>query len=243
MAREAYTDTGGPEGRFPATRWSLVAGAADPESPGYRASIDSLASTYWRPVYAHFRRKWNRSNEEAKDLTQDFFTSLLEKGVLARLSSERGRFRSYVMAALDNFARLEHRRESAEKRGGGAVHVSLEDLEGFEPSATGSPEADFSRDWARSILAEALDEMEAEYREDGKETAFRLFLARDVEASPEDDTSYEALARRFGVSLSDVTNFLFRARKRLREGILARVRDTVASEADTGAEMQELFGS
>ena len=242
MARDGFTDIGrGEEGGFPATRWSVIRDAGDRESTTCRASLESLAGQYWRPVYAHFRRKWGRTNEEAKDLTQEFFARLCEKDFLERLSPERGRFRSYVMSALDNFVRMEHRREGAAKRGGG-LRIALEDLDGFEPASTGSPEDDFQREWARTILAEALDEVEAEYRATGKEVAFRIFLARDVEPAPGEDTSYQALAARFGVSANDVTNWLFRVRKRLREALLARVRETVSTEGDVELEMRDLLG-
>lgn len=238
---DSSTEIGGRGGVFPKTRWSVIKDATDPESPTFRDSVEHLASTYWRPVYAHFRRKWGKSNEEAKDLTQDFFSALHEKNVLERLSPGHGRFRSYVMAALDNFVRLQHRHESRLKRGGGAARFSLDIGEGFDPPSNGTPEEDFLRDWARSVLDEALREMEHEYRENGSEKAYKLFLLRDVNPPRDEDLSYEGLSKRFGLAVTDVTNYLFRARKYLRDKVLGKVRDTVTTQEEAESEMRELF--
>lgn len=233
------TGTGGKA--FPTTRWTVIRGASDPASPTYRQSLEHLASTYWRPVYAYFRRKWGRSSEESKDLTQDFFTAMCEKDFLTRLTPDQGRFRSYIMAALDNFARLDHRARSRQKRGGGLAIVPLEEMAGFEPPSGSSPDDIFLREWARSILSEALEEMEREYRNQGQESHFKLFIERDIDPPPE-PASYETLAQRFSLSVSDVTNLLYRARKKLRELVLIKVRDTVTTEDEAETEMRDLFG-
>jgi RNA polymerase sigma-70 factor (ECF subfamily) len=226
---------------FPTTRWTVIRQAADPSASDCREALEALAATYWRPVYAHFRRKWGRSAEEAGDLTQDFFAALCEKEFLGRLSPDHGRFRSYVMAALDNFARLGHRARSRRKRGGGAVRVPIQDIEPFEPARDEPPERAFLKEWARSVLSEALEEMEREYRAGGLAAAFELFAFRDVRPPEGADLRYEALGPRFGMSVTDVTNALYRARKKLRELVLRRVRDTVTSDEEAESEMRELF--
>lgn len=238
---DGSTEMGGGPRPFPQTRWSVIREASDPESPQYRASLEELANLYWRPVYAHFRRKWGKANEEAKDLTQEFFAVLCEKDFLLDLNPEQGRFRSYVMVSLDNFVRLRHRKDTRQKRGGNAKHFSLEVGEGFEPTSSGSPDEDFLRDWARSILDQALLELEKEYQAEGQKKVYDLFLLRDVDPPEGEDLSYEALAKKFGIGVTDVTNYLFRARKRLREKVLSKVRDTVTNEQDLEAEMRELF--
>ena len=237
----ASTEMGGAESAFPKTRWSVVLDAGDEESPEGRRSLDDLARLYWRPVYAYFRRKWRRSNEEAKDLTQEFFAAMADRNYLGGLRPENGRFRSYVMAALDNFARGEHRRSRAAKRGGGVPHLSFEIGAGFEPSPGRSPEEAFLRDWAESVLDDALREMEEEYAARGKGDEFALFVAKDVEAPPGEDASYEALGARFGFKVTQVTHALYFARKRLRELVLKRVRDSVTSASEAEAEMMRLF--
>ncbi len=219
---------------FPATRWTLLRAAAD--ATASRAPLDALAAAYWLPVYAHFRGKWRRSPEDAQDLTQEFFATLLDGDVLRRLAPEHGRFRSYVMAALDNFARNDHARASREKRGGDRLRVALDP--GDEPSYDGDPEQIFLREWGRAVLSASLEELNTSC----VPKAFELFLARDVDPPAGADTSYEALAARFGIAESDVTNFLYRTRKKFREIVLNRVRDTVTSEAEAEDEMMRIFG-
>jgi len=237
------TTKDGSRAEFPTTRWTTVLAAGDPAAATYRASLEELARLYWRPIYAYFRRKWNKPHDEARDLSQDFFAALCEKDFLSRLSPERGRFRSYVMAALDNFARLEHRARTALKRGGGATVASLDRVEEFHPSADRSPEETFLREWGRSVLDQAIGALERECREAGQEHAWRIFAARDLDAPPEGRPSYEELARRHRVGVTDVTNLLFRTRKRLRELVLMRVRDTVTDDKEAEAEVRELFGN
>lgn len=236
------TEIGGPGRSFPTTHWSLVLDARDPGSPSRRSSLEELARLYWRPVYAHFRGKWGKPNEEAKDLTQEFFLALLDGDFLGHLSPQRGRFRAYVRAALDNFARLRHRFEGRLKRGGGALPLSLDAEPGFEPPPDVAPDEVFDREWALSILRDALAEMEGEYRATGREKAFEIFHLHDIEPPPEGDLSYETLAQRFGVSVNDVTHILYRSRQKLRDLAFRRVRETVGDPGDAEAEMNELFG-
>ncbi len=238
---DPQTDMGGSGRVFPNTRWTILKNAQDPESPTYRRSIEEFAEIYWRPVYAYFRRKWSRSNEEAKDLTQSFFLALCERNFLSRMTPDQGRFRHYVTAALDNFARLQHRHDTALKRGGGAIHFSLEIEDGCDVSSTDSPEQVFQREWAGTVLDHALDQMEREYQERDKRSEFALFLRREVERPDGEDLSYETLARQFKVQVGDVKNILYRARQRLKEIVLQIVRDSVTTPAEADAEMKELF--
>ncbi len=240
---ERSTRIGGGESRFPSTCWTAIRDAADPASTGYRESLERLAAAYWRPVYVHFRRRWAKSNEDAKDLTQEFFAALQEKGFLAKIEPGLGRFRAYVKTALDNFARLDHRGRGRLKRGGGRKVIPLDDLREFEPSTSVPPEQAFDREWARSVLDGALHEMEGIYRAAGMEKAYRMFLLKHIEAPDDEDLSYEALAKRFGLKATDVTNRLHRARRKLQTLIFRRVRETVGSDEEADAEIAELFAA
>jgi len=217
---------------FPGTRWSVIESAGDAS----RGALEELARLYWRPVYAYVRRKWGRSHEDAKDLVQDFFAGLSEKRYLDTLRPENGRFRSYVMAVVDNLARGEHRRSTTLKRGGGAPLLPLEDV---EPAPGRTPEEAFLRDWAEAVLHDALEELKEAYRREGRDAELRVFLARDVEG---EEPSYAALAEASGLPVSQVTHALYFARTRLRELVLGRVRETVGSARDAELEMRRLFG-
>jgi RNA polymerase sigma-70 factor (ECF subfamily) len=239
---DPYTKIGGEGNSFPSTCWSVIREAKDPDAEGYRASIDQLATLYWRPVYAYFRCKWGRSNEEAKDLTQEFFLSLNEREILQRLSPEHGRFRGYVKTMLDNSARMDHRRATAQKRGGDAIHFSFDVGGGFDPPANEDPQRVFVREWTLSILEAAVGELKEDYRARGLEKVYEMFHIHEVDPPEEGPPEYEALAEQFGVSPTDVRNNLHRARKRLRDIVLNRIRDTVTSEEEAQEELNELFG-
>jgi len=228
---------------FPTTRWTLLRTAQDPSSPGYRAALNELASLYWRPISAYFQTRWSRKPEEAADLTQDFFQALCEKEFLKNLDPSRGRFRSYVRMALDNFARQEHRFSNARKRGGEAAYIPMDLAAAFQPARTSTPDEIFLREWARSVMMLAVDELELECSGAGKAAEYELFRARDLEGVSGNPPSYGDLGRRFGMSEIEVTNVLYRVRRRLRELVLLRVRDTVDSEAEAEAELRDLFGS
>lgn len=227
---------------FPKTSWYTIRDSSDRDSPTCHASWEKLSVAYWRPVYAYIRRKWGRSNEEAKDLTQDFFVSLIEKEFLEGLSPERGTFRSYVRASLDNFVRQRHRFDSRQKRGGEARVFSFDMGEGFDPPSNETPEQTFLREWARSVLEESMRELEREYRAAGKDSAFEIFRLYDVARPPDADLSYEGLARRFESTVPAVTRSLYTARQDFRNKVRGKVLDTVSAKEDLEAEMRELFG-
>ena len=113
--------------RFATTRWSLIAAAGQARSPDARRALAALCEAYWYPLYAFVRRR-GYSVEDAQDLTQAFFGELLEKDRLRAADRERGRFRSFLLASLENFLANQWRRASAAKRGGGQLPISL-DLE------------------------------------------------------------------------------------------------------------------
>jgi RNA polymerase sigma-70 factor (ECF subfamily) len=97
------TELGRGPGGFPSTRWSVVLSARDAQAPGRRDSLEALLRAYWRPVYLYIRQAWRRSNEDAKDATQEFLTRLVEGGVLEKYEREKGRFRAYLKGALRHF--------------------------------------------------------------------------------------------------------------------------------------------
>lgn len=241
-------DTTDPDGLlkagFPTTRWTLLRSAQDPSAPGYREALNELASLYWRPISAYFQTRWSRRPDEAADLTQDFFHALCEREFLRGLDPARGRFRAYVRAALDNFARQDHRFSNAQKRGGEAAYIPMELASAFQPARGLSPDEAFLREWARSVLTLAVDELELECADPARSREFEIFRARDLEgAAVEKAPTYDELGRRFGMSEFDVTNILYRLRRRLRELVLLRVRDTVDSDGEAEAELRDLFDS
>jgi RNA polymerase sigma-70 factor (ECF subfamily) len=232
--RDESTEIGGRGSGFATTRWSVVLAA---RGQNRRAGLDVLVRLYWKPVYTCIRRKWRRSNEDAKDLTQAFFADLLGRPTLERADAARGRFRTYLRACLDGFLAKAHEAETAAKRGGGAKARDFIVAESVADD--GTPEAAFEKDWKETVLREAVERMKAECAKEGREGWFAVFEAMHLRAKP---ASYAELAKKLGVPETTVTNHLSRARARYRAHVKAIVRDSVATEEDFRVEMKSVFG-
>ncbi|MGH7940497.1 MAG: RNA polymerase sigma factor [Limisphaerales bacterium] len=146
-------------GLFATTHWSVVQAAADGGTPQAQAALEALCRVYWPAIYAHVRRL-GTGPEEARDLTQGFFCRLLEKDWLEEADRERGKFRTFLPAALKHFTGNEWRRAQAQKRGGGRTLISLESLadeenQNWEPADAQTPEQLFDYRWALAVLEQA----------------------------------------------------------------------------------------
>src|ERR1044072_1366835 len=112
-------------GVFVTTQWSLVLQAGASESPQADDALAKLCQTYWYPLYAYVRRR-GHCPEDAQDLTQDFFARLLERNWIANADKSKGRFRSFLLGAMNHFLSDEWDKARAQKRGGGVMPLPLE---------------------------------------------------------------------------------------------------------------------
>jgi RNA polymerase sigma-70 factor (ECF subfamily) len=231
-------------GKFRTTHWSVVLEAGRDQSPQRTRSLEVLCQDYWYPLYAHIRRR-GHDHHEAQDLTQEFFARLLEKHWLDSVAPEKGRFRSFLLAAADHFLANEWRRGQAMKRGGGQQILSLEETrsgaERFarESACGGTPEHEFDRAWALAALDQALTRLRAEFNARGKSAQFedwKVFLAR--EATNEDCA---ASAQRLGMSAGAVTVAVHRLRERYGDLLREAVAHTVSDTAEVDDELRHLF--
>ncbi len=228
---------------FATTRWSLVrvAGAAD--DPAARDALAALCRTYWYPLYAYVRRRGCQP-AEAQDVTQAFFTQLLEHRTLAAAAQARGRFRSFLLKCLQNFLSGERRRQAAEKRGGGRVALPLdfetgEDRYRREPADTDTPERLFERRWALTLLEQALADLRREYQASGRERLFtelELHLQGDDAALP-----YTDVAGRLEMTEGAVKVAAHRLRRRYRELLREQIAQTVETAEDVDDELRDLL--
>ena len=234
-------------GFFPPTRASVVEAIRSGDAAERERALGTLVAAYWRPVYRHVRRKWGKGHEEAADLTQDFFADLLTRGLLARFDPGKARLRTYLRLCVDGLAANAAKAASRQKRGGGAAPLSLDfegardELERAAPAAGEDPEREFEKEWARSVLALALERLPAVLEGRGKGIAFALFALCELGAEAE-VPSYAELAARFGVSVSDVTNGLSLARRELRRTVLDLLRELTGSEQELRLEARALLG-
>lgn len=241
---EDDTAIGGPKRGFQSTLWTDVLSAKDPSAPGRREALQRLIETYWKPVYLFIRRKGN-DREIAKDLAQGFFAALLERNFLQYVQRDRGKFRTFLLTALEHFLADEHDRDQALKRGGGRQAVSI-DFASAE-AAMRSPAADppdhlFRRDWALRVLAQALETLRTSFAAKGRAAEFdalRLHLTEGTRGAP----SGAELARTLGVSEGEARKRVHRARADYREAILEVIRSYTETEADAQEELAELLGA
>lgn len=236
MSQDPVTQLGGPGGAFPQTLWTVILGAKDGGGP----QLEKLCAMYWKPVYWLVRLRWSRSNEDAKDLTQEFFATFLEKDFLKSVSPDRGRFRSFVRAALEHFMLNRHRDANRVKRGGGLQIVSLEEPLFQLPSKDEPLDAAFDRVWAQALMQEAIRDLREQYAASGRAQTFQMFEAYDL-ADPA--PGYADVAKRFDTTEDAVRGALRRVRADLRTLLRERVVHSLSRPSDLDGEMTHLFGS
>lgn len=226
---------------FPSTLWSeIIALQGNPNDR--RERLEKLILRYWRPVYWAVKSFSGVQPEEAPDLTQEFFVRILEGEILPGVDPERGSFRHYLRGALRNFLLKDFRRGNTQKRGGGRRLLSLDfDRAGSEPAAEGGdPVEVMDRVWARQLLNEALADLEAELKAEGRAADFEIFRSYDLAGGGE-SPSYADLAAKHGVQELDVWRVLRSCRQRLRGLVMNRIGPYVRDGGDLIREFQELF--
>ncbi len=242
------TSIGGNQSRFPRTRRSAIIDFNSDDPALRECASEALIAAYWKPVYKYIRVRWNRSNEDAKDLTQAFFARALEKEFFRDYDPEKARFRTYLRACLDAFLANENQAAGRVKRGGDTRIVSL-DFETAEgeirqhdvASGEPSPEEYFHREWVRNLFSLAVEDLKRQCDQNGKQTQYRIFERYDL-AEDGDKPAYERLAAEFGISAATVTNHLAAMRRALRERVLARIRETTATEREYRGEVRAVLG-
>jgi len=228
---------------FVTTHWSVVLSAREKGSPQSEAALETLCRTYWYPLYAYVRRQ-GYSPDDAQDLTQEFFARLLEKDYLRAVAREKGKFRTFMLMALKRFLANEWDKVKAQKRGGGLRLVSLEvdtaeARYGEESASTTTPDLEFEREWAFTLLDNVLERLRAEYEQQGTLrvfTALKRCLLGTRELQP-----YTELARELGMSEGAVKVAVHRLRQRYRERLKEEIANTLAVPADVKEEMRYLF--
>ena len=235
-----------PEGRndFTATHWTqIVLAAGQNGSAPAQEALEALCVRYWPAIYGFLRQK-NHSPEDAADLAQSFFGHLLSENALARADRSKGRFRNFLLGALQRFLIDESRRNTAQKRGHGRVVLALDFsaveeryLDEADPGL--SAEQLYDRRWAATVLETAFEELQAEFRAADQIARFdylKRFLSEEV-----GDGDYEAGAARLGITPKAVSSAVSRLRERYRELVQRNVLATVAGPEEIGPEFRELF--
>jgi RNA polymerase sigma factor (sigma-70 family) len=232
-------------GRFATTHWSVVQAAGRPSSPRYKEALGTLCRTYWFPLYAYLRRQGHNSNQ-AEEHTQAFFTQLLEKRGLRLADSKRGKFRSFLLAALKNFLADERDRARAEKRGGGRKILSLnfenaESQYSLQPAQQLPPEKLFERSWALTVLERTMVRLQDESDSPKKRKVFehlKVFLTAEKDSIP-----YRKVADKLKMTEGAVKVAVHRLRHQYRELLRDEIAQTVATEEQIDEEIRDLFAA
>ena len=226
--------------RFQTTRWSLVLAAAK-GGEGSAEALEWLCATYWYPLYGFIRRQGHGS-EEARDLTQSFFLSLLDRKSLRRIDPLEGRFRAFLLASIKNFLSHESDRKRALKRRSDdpAFRMDFEHAEArYLREGTGSltPEDLYASHWARTILDRALRRLGEEHETTGKGETFRRLSGHLTGEEP----PYDRLAADLGTTEGALRVAVHRLRLRLGDLLRAEVGQTVSNPGDIDGEIRNLL--
>ncbi len=227
---------------FATTHWSVVRSAGSAETSRVRQALAQLCQAYWYPLYAYVRRK-GHSSHDAEDLTQEFFARLLEQNAFASARQELGKFRSFLLAAMNHFLADEWDRARAQKRGGGKV-VSLdahaaESRLAHEPVESQTPERLFERAWAMTLLETVYGKLRAAYESSGRGELFRelrFCLTGERSGAP-----YQELGERLGLSEAAVKVAVHRLRERYRALLREEIAQTVSDPKEIESELRCLL--
>lgn len=246
MKADDYTRIGGSERRFPSTHWTVIQDAGPGDDAHSQRIIGDLLGDYWKPVYCYLRHR-GRSNEEAKDLTQGFFQEVvLGRELIQRADPARGRFRTLVLTALNNYLANVHRGATARKRIPKHKLVPLEQADAGdlpEVMRTITPDESFHYAWVSELLDRMLEEVEADCRAHGMDTHWNLFHDRVLRPTLEDKASppLAELCARYGITeATQASNMIFAVKRRLQGALQRYVRQSVACDEEISEEILEL---
>ncbi len=247
--KRTETLPGAPEGEasgrsyFTTTHWSVVLRAAQVGMPGVQEALETLCRLYWYPLYAYVRRR-GYGPEEAQDLTQGFFAQILQRNDVAQADRNKGRFRSFLLGAMNHFLAYEWRKAHAAKRGGGRTFIALDDPaveERYrrESSSDVTPERAYERRWAVTLFDRALTRLQTEWNSAGKGAQFdalKRFLSDEA-----GEGEYAEVAKGLQMTPGAVAVAVHRLRQSYRETVRDEVAQTVSGPEELEDELRHLL--
>jgi len=228
---------------FATTHWSVVLAAGDPDSPQAAEALEQLCRVYWYPLYVFVRRR-GCPPEDAQDLTQEFFARFLRKEYFRLADPARGRFRTFLVHALEHFLVNEWKRARRVRRGGGMAPLSLEiagveERYARESGTMMTPEQAYEKHWATTLLDGVLGSLQQEYAEANQERIFQVLA--DLLWGKDRSVSFAAVGARLGVTEGAARVALHRLRRRYRERLRAAVAQTVGDPNEVEEELRYLI--
>jgi hypothetical protein len=246
MSRDDYTDMGGTEEAFLTTQWTIVEGIVSADESHSRVLIESLLDHYWKPVYCYLRRT-GLTNEEAKDLTQGFFHEVvLERHLVEKADPEKGRFRSFLLMALNRYLSNVRKHDERQRRTpkGKLVPIHMVELpELSQIAAQANPDDCFNYAWVSSLLERVLDEVESNCHREGKTVHWHLFYDRVLAPIMDrtDALSLKEACNRYGIEdETKASNMIVTVKRRFQKLLREYLRKSVMSDELLADELEEI---
>jgi len=246
MKRGDYTDMGGTGASFLTTHWSLLEAVGSDQDTEDKALIGLLLERYWKPVYCYLRRQ-GHGNEDAKDLTQDFFHDIvLGHNLIETADKFKGRFRTYLLVSLDRYLIKVRQKQQAQKR------IPQEKLVPFNvvnydqlPSVVNelSPSESFNYAWVSTLLEQVLEKVENQCHRDGLSTHWYLFNERILEPiiTAQNPPSLDKLCCKHQIeNTTKASNMIITIKRRFAAVLQKHLRDLVVSDGQVSEEFEEI---
>ncbi|MHC4072079.1 MAG: RNA polymerase sigma factor [Planctomycetota bacterium] len=247
MKHDDMTDMGGTGEAFLTTHWSVIENIGESDEDRSRALIGSLLRKYWKPVYCYLRRK-GYDNEQAKDLTQGFFHDVvLGRSLIQKADQSKGRFRSFLLIALNRYLITAKTGQAAQKRIPKSKLISLDvkDLPELRQTASElTPEDSFNYAWVSALLEQVLTEVEAKCHEDGKTVHWHVFHDRVLDPIMEktNPPSMKEICRKYAIeSEATASNMMVTVKRRFQTALRNHLRGLVVSEEKIDEELAEIM--
>lgn len=218
----------------------MMAGQED--SPAAALALERLCQTYWYPLYAYCRRQ-GCAPPDGEDLTQQFLLGFIKRNCFATATPERGRFRNFLLTSFKNFLANEHHRKTSVKRGGRMAFVSMDDTDletqfRNEPVDPTTPENNYDRAWAMTLLGKVMKDLKAEYAAAGKMAAFEAL--QGFLTGERNELTCAAIGSQMGLSESAVKMAVMRLRQRYGQMLRREIAHTLADPAGVEGELRYL---
>jgi DNA-directed RNA polymerase specialized sigma24 family protein len=249
MARyhDDFTEMGGERVAFQTTHWSEVIDARSSDHDKQAAVVSSLISRYWKPVYCYLRRK-GCSNERAKDLTQGFFYEIaLGRNLFAQAQKDKGKFRVFLLAALNHYQWDVYEKESAQKRKPQDTIATVDtekmsDL--LESQQASEPDEVFQYAWASEVLDQVLASVRDACYQKNQQSHWEIFYAKVVVPILEDTEppSLNDLCARLGIrDEATASNMINSVKRQFQSAMRRYLRQFVSSDAEVDEEFRDIF--
>ena len=240
------TSMGSGDGRFHTTCWTVIADSNTSNDEKSRLIINDLLGLYWKPVYCYLRRK-GCDNETSKDLTHDFFLEIvLGRELIGKADKSKGKFRTFLLTALDNYVIDLHRKESSSKRQPQGDILQLDDIDIPCHDHTLSPQEEFNHAWVSELLDKTLSEVQQECQQTNKQIHWAVFTAKVLTPIVEGTKppSLTELCRKHGIDTeAQASNMITTVKRRLRKHLKRSLRQIVCSDSDIDLEISALLKS